>query len=75
MGMKVHYIDRVLYFDNFAVREDSENFYGVYEYGIDRISKSREIYEEVITSATNMKEASQKAKLLQIGYNIGFDKA
>lgn len=69
MRIKAEYTNRILYFDNFAVRKDSDNFYGVY--CVNR--REKEIYGDVITSGISMKDASQKAKLLQIGYNMGLE--
>ena len=57
-------IDGALYFKNFMVQKESENFFGVYEHSWNRK------YGEVITSGSSMESASKKAKMLQIGYDI-----
>lgn len=49
-----------LAFDDFMIIKESDNFYGVY-------LKYR--YPTLITSGETMKDASKKAKLLQIGFN------
>lgn len=53
-----------LMFDHFIVNQESDCFVGVYcrrgdEYGV------------LITSATTLKGAAQKAKLLEIGWQMG----
>lgn len=60
-------IDGNLYFRNFMVQKESENFYGVYE------SFCNSKCGELITSGVSMESASKKAKLLQIGYDIRRD--
>ena len=56
----------VLCFDHFAVRKESETFYGVYEYN--RIDKK--IFGDVITSGATLHAATTKAKLLERGYRM-----
>ena len=60
-------VDGKLYFRNFMVQKESDNFYGVYE----TFCNSK--YGELITSGTSMESASKKAKLLQMGYDIRRD--
>lgn len=60
-------IDGKLYFRNFMVQKESDNFYGVYE------SFHNSKCGEVITSGESMESASKKAKLLQIGYDLRRD--
>ena len=54
----------VLDFGCFIVKKESDNFYGVYDY----VGKTQ---GELITSGSTMKKAAKKAKLLQIGFEIG----
>lgn len=58
-------INDTVYFTNFIVVKESENFYGVYEKGWDNKK-----FGNVITSGTSLNNACKKAKLLQIGHNI-----
>lgn len=52
--------DGSIRFDNFAVRREKDDFYGVYA-----------IYNEnIVTGGETLKDACQKAKMLQIGYNL-----
>ena len=53
-------------FDRFIVKKESENFYGVYEHFYGSTNS-------LITSGTTKDSACKKAKLLQIGFNIGSD--
>ena len=57
-------INENIYFRNFMVQKESENFYGVYE------SFMNGKFGELITSGTSMNNAVKKAKLLQTGYDI-----
>lgn len=57
-------INENVYFRNFMVQKESENFYGVYE------SCLNEKMGELITSGTSLNNAVKKAKLLQKGYNL-----
>ena len=54
-----------LRFDHFNVKQESKHFYGVYENG-------RNI---LITSGVTLQNASKKAQLLEIGYEIGREDA
>ena len=54
-------------FDDFIVVEHKSNFYGIYENMLGPIGN-------LITSAKTEKEAIEKARLLQKGYNIGKNK-
>lgn len=63
-NLKSKMIDGKLYFRNFMVQKESDNFYGVYE------SFFNSKCGELITSGTSMESASKKAKLLQMGYNL-----
>lgn len=60
-------VDGKLYFRNFMVQKESDNFYGVYE----TFCNSK--CGELITGGTSMESASKKAKLLQMGYDIRRD--
>lgn len=51
-------------FDRFIVKKESENFYGVYTHYCGTIVA-------LITSGTTKDSACKKAKLLQIGFDIG----
>lgn len=52
--------DGSIRFDNFAVRREKDDFYGVYA-----------IYNgNIVTSGETLKDACQKAKMLQIGYSL-----
>ena len=53
-------------FDRFIVKKESDNFYGVYEYFFGSANS-------LITSATTKDSACKKAKLLQIGFDLGRD--
>lgn len=57
-------INGIIYFNNFMVKKESEEFYAVYEHW--NYSK----VGNIITSGTSLNIACKKAKLLQIGYNI-----
>lgn len=56
----------VLCFDHFAVRRESETFYGVYEYN----NIDKKIVGNVITSGETLHAATTKAKLLERGYQF-----
>lgn len=59
------FVNGNLYFNNFMVQKESENFYGIYEcFGFEKIG-------ELITSGTSMGNAEKKARLLQMGYDMG----
>lgn len=64
MKVKAKEINGIIYFSNFMVIKESENFYGVYEHW----NKTK--VNDVITSGTSLNNACKKAKLLQIGYDI-----
>jgi hypothetical protein len=64
MNIKASINGDKLMFNDFIVIKESDNFYGVYErYSDDKCGS-------IITSGTTSDNASKKAKLLQIGYNI-----
>lgn len=54
-----------VYFKNFMVLKESDNFYGVYKC---TIWKGK--LKPLITSGETLSSACKKAKLLQIGYNL-----
>ena len=58
-----------LVFKNFIVKKESDNFVGVYSRG------GQYCAGHLITSATTLKQAAQKAKLLELGYAIGYQDA
>lgn len=60
-------IDGRVYFDNFVVVKESDDFYGVYK----KWSKGYKPYNpNIVTSGTTLNNACKKAKLLQIGYDL-----
>ena len=63
MKIKARWHNGNLYFKNFVVIKESENFYGVYR-GLGSMKN------KPITSATTLKQAAKKAKLLQMGYEF-----
>lgn len=58
---RYRYSPNVLWFDHFCVIQKGKHFWGVYEDGT----------STPITSGTTLQNASKKAKLLEIGYQIG----
>lgn len=57
--------DGSIRFDSFAVRREKDGFYGVYA-----------IYNgSIVTSGETFYDACKKAKMLQIGYNLGYSNA
>ena len=66
MKIEAKEINGDLFFRNFAVKKESDNFYSVCEY--DRFSNV--IFSAPITSGVTRDSAAKKAKLLQTGYNI-----
>lgn len=68
MNVKSKKIGKNIYFDNFVVVKEDDNFFGVYE----RLSRWEKNYnkENILTSGTTLEKACKKAKLLQIGYDI-----
>ena len=62
--IKAEFRDGKLYFKHFVVKKESETMYGVY----DDCSK-------LITSGTTLNQAAKKAKLLELGYQMGYEKA
>ena len=66
-------IEEKIYFDNFVVAKESDTFYGVYQ----KFSKYWLGYNKnnLITSGATKESACKKAKLLQIGYDIGLSDA
>jgi hypothetical protein len=68
MNAKSKIIDDKIYFDNYVVVKESDNFYGVYP----RFSRFYLSYNKnyLITSSTTKNNACKKAKLLQIGYDM-----
>lgn len=71
MKVETKIIDGKIYFDNFVVVKESDTFYGVYQ----RYSRHWLPYNKnfIITSGTTKDSTCKKAKLLQIGYNIGLN--
>jgi len=64
-------INNIIYFDNYVVVKESDNFYAVYaRYSLYWLPYNKSY---PITSATTHKMACKKAKLLQIGYNMALD--
>lgn len=61
MEVKAKWKNGKLYFKNFVVVKEKENFYAVYQ----NIYQPK---EKPITSATTLNQAAKKAKLLQLGY-------
>lgn len=63
MKIKATYdkLENSISFDNFKVVKKNDNFFGVY------------LYNELITHGTTLENASKKAKLLQIGFDLGRD--
>lgn len=51
----------------------SENFYGVYKSWFNYAIKGYE--RKLLTSATTKNQAHKKAKLIHMGYKMGFDDA
>lgn len=64
--MESKMVGDILDFGCFMVKKESDNFYGVYNY----VGKTQ---GDLITSGSTMKKAAKKAKLLQIGFEIGSD--
>lgn len=56
--------NNMLIFNHVVVRKDSETFYGVYEYYMGGSIGN------LITSGRTLKEASKKAKYIEIGYEM-----
>ena len=57
--------DGSIRFDSFAVRREKDDFYGVYA-----------IYNgSIVSGGETLKDACKKAKMLQIGYNLGYSNA
>lgn len=56
-----------VFFDNFAVIKENDNFYGIYL----RLSQFYHTYgkDNLISSGKTLEDAYKKAKLLQIGFN------
>lgn len=54
-----------VYFKNFMVLKESDNFYGVYKCTI-----WKEKLKPLITSGETLNAACKKTKLLQIGYDL-----
>lgn len=71
MKPKSKMIDGNIYFNNFVVVKESENFFGVYQ----KWSKYWNTYNHnmLITSGTTLQQACKKAKMLQIGYDLARD--
>lgn len=63
MNPKSKMINGVLHFKNFYVIKEEDRFYSV------RIKGNMEI----IASSDTFKKAAKKAKLLQIGYDMGYN--
>lgn len=57
--------DGSIRFDSFTVRREKDSFYGVYS-NYDR---------SIVTSGKTLNDACKKAKMLQIGYNLGYSNA
>ena len=60
-----------IYFNKFAVAKQSENFYGVYEKPYGKWNSYSEC--SLVTSGTTRDSACKKAKMLQIGFDMGRD--
>lgn len=60
-------INENVFFDNFAVIKENDNFYGIYL----RLSQFYHTYgkDNLISSGKTLEAACKKAKLLQIGFN------
>lgn len=71
MKIKSRMIDGNIFFDNFAVIKEGENFYGVYH----KWSKNYDTYNRnyLITSGKTRSQACKKAHMLQIGYDLACD--
>ncbi len=67
MEIKATWENGLLVFKNVAVKKESETFYGVYRYS----RWDKKTYGELITSAETLNGASKKAKLIEIGYEMG----
>ena len=67
MEIKASWDNDLLVFNNVAVKKESETFYGVYRYS----TWDKKTYGELITSAETLNGASKKAKLIEIGYEMG----
>lgn len=66
MEIKATWKNDLLVFTHVAVKRESKTFYGVYEYSV----WDKKVYGKVITSAETLKQASKKAKLIEIGYKM-----
>ena len=60
--------DKQLVFDHFIVKRESPHFVGVYHRGGAQ-------YGQPITSAPTLPLAARKAKLLELGYSLGYKDA
>lgn len=58
-----------VYFNKFSVVKESENFYAVYEKPFGNWNSCYKC--SLITSGTTRDSACKKAKMLQIGFDIG----
>lgn len=68
MKINSKFLNGNVYFDNFVVVKESDNFFAVYQ----KWSKyyTAYNYSVLITSGTTLQQACKKAKMLQIGYNL-----
>lgn len=63
--IKAVWRDNKLFFKHFVVKRESENFVGVYR-------RCGSNCGPIVTSDETLKGAAKKAKLLEIGWNLGY---